>query len=844
MDLVNPIVDVFSRLWDCIARRTSYIRKLPKNLDSLRAATDRLKHLKNDVKTKLDLAQVQQMRPKEEVQFWIKSVEAMEGQVNEIVEEGTQQISNTCLGGYYPKNCWSSYKISKRATEELTVVEELRSTGNFSDVADILPPANVEKMPCGSTVGMDLIFKNVWECCNLGRCVQRIQRDEGSERNRKEDGVVISRRCKRGIPFPNGKNKSKVIFTTRSEAVCGRVEAHKKIRVQCLRWNEAWNLFQKMVGAETLNSHPNILKLAKIVARKCACLPLSIVTIGRAMASKKTPEEWNHAITVLKKSASESLGMEDKVLPLLKFSYDSLSNDIIRSCFLYCSLYPEDISIYKSTLIGHWIGEGFIAEYDDMNEAFNQGHYIIGMLKSMCLLESGHDEEFYVKMHDVIRDLALWIGCECGMKKDKFLVKARLRLIEAPQVEKWEVAERISLMHNDIRTLLETPKCPNLITLLLNNNRELKRLSNDFFKSMTSLRVLNLSRSSIEEFPNEIAGLVELQYLNLAFTPVKTLPDELEILVKLKYLNLKCTTKLTMFPLKVISRLPMLQWLNLYGSRFGDLELEDCGGAGLGEFENLKRLKVFGITIRTVYALQRLFNSQKLSRCTNYLFIEECQGLISFPLLSSSSSSSTTIGDLNCLKKLSFKSCLDLEELTVSLVVVGEGDNDFFSSLRALYLIHLPTLKMVRVVAHHLCFQNLYHVKIDDCDALEDLSWLVDIQSLQYLDLFRCKGIEEVICGGVVEVEEDSTTFSRLRHINLRNLPKLKSICRHALPFSSLEVIRVYECPELKKLPLDSNSAKNTLKKIIGEKEWWDKLEWEDESIKSVFQPYSKPIDK
>lgn len=29
----------------------------------------------------------------------------------------------------------------------------------------------------------------------------------------------------------------------------------------------------------------------------------------------------------------------------------------------------------------------------------------------------------HVKMHDVIRDMALWLACEAGKRKNKFVVK-------------------------------------------------------------------------------------------------------------------------------------------------------------------------------------------------------------------------------------------------------------------------------------------------------------------------------------------------------------------------------------------------------------------------------------
>ncbi|KAJ6298951.1 hypothetical protein OIU76_020006 [Salix suchowensis] len=101
---------------------------------------------------------------------------------------------------------------------------------------------------------------------------------------------------KLGVPVPDMTNGSKVVFTTRSEQICGQMEAHKIVKVDCLEPEDAWDLFQKKVGDQTLCFHPGIPELARAVARECGGLPLALITIGRAMACKKTPQEWRHAI--------------------------------------------------------------------------------------------------------------------------------------------------------------------------------------------------------------------------------------------------------------------------------------------------------------------------------------------------------------------------------------------------------------------------------------------------------------------------------------------------------------------------------------------------------------------
>ena len=93
-----------------------------------------------------------------------------------------------------------------------------------------------------------------------------------------------------GVPHPNGEDSlSKLIFTTRSEEVCHVMEGHKHVQVVCLAPDEAISLFRMKVGEDTFNSHPEIPILAKEIVKECKGLPLALVTIGRAMADKKTP---------------------------------------------------------------------------------------------------------------------------------------------------------------------------------------------------------------------------------------------------------------------------------------------------------------------------------------------------------------------------------------------------------------------------------------------------------------------------------------------------------------------------------------------------------------------------
>ncbi|MBA0638447.1 hypothetical protein Godav_029551 [Gossypium davidsonii] len=408
-----------------------------------------------------------------------------------------------------------------------------------------------------------------------------------------------------GIPEPSQTRGSKLIFTTRSLDVCGYMEAKTKIKVECLEPEKAWELFQDKVGDEALNSHPDIPNLAKQVAERCGGLPLALITIGRAMACKTTLGEWNYAIEMLKRCALPQ--MEDDVFSLLKFSYDNLPNATMRSCFLYCCLHPEDYCIPRKRLVEYWFCEGLLIEFDRISEAQMQSDHIINFLLNACLLENGgeiHGEEC-VKMHDVIRDMALWITRNSEATENNFLVKAGAQLYEEPDVKAWESVKRMSVMTNKIEVLKETPKCPNLRTLFLSQN-ELQVISDGFFQFMPHLTVLDLSRNlRLRVLPEGISQLVCLQCLDLSFTGMSELPVGLKSLTKLKMLDLSHMHNLRKIPQHLISSFSQLQIFRMWWSGCGDYPNEDNvlhGGNEklIGELKGLQRLSILRIQKRHV----------------------------------------------------------------------------------------------------------------------------------------------------------------------------------------------------------------------------------------------------
>ncbi|XP_052300793.1 probable disease resistance protein At5g63020 isoform X1 [Citrus sinensis] len=618
-----------------------------------------------------------------------------------------------------------------------------------------------------------------------------------------------------GIPLPGPKNTtSKVVFTTRFIDVCGSMEVDRKFQVACLSEKDAWELFREKVGEETLQSHHDIDELAQIVVKECGGLPLALITIGRAMAYRKKAEQWRRAIEELRRSASEFAGLGKEVYPLLKFSYDSLQNDTVRSCFLYCCLYPEDYGILKWDLIDCWFGEGFFGE-SDRSGAENQGYDILDTLVRACLLEEVEDDE--VKMHDVIRDMAIWITCEIEKEKRNFLVRAGAGLKDAPGVKGWENVRRLSLMQNQIETLAEVPTCPHLHTLFLDFNRGLDMIADGFFQFMPSLKVLKMSNCSNLKLPVGMSELgSSLELLDISENSTRELPEELKKLVNLKCLNLRWTEHLNKIPRQLISNSSRLRVLRMFATgRFNfheapeDSVLFGGGEVLIQELLGLKYLEVLELTLGSYHALQILLSSNKLKSCIRSLYLELTGDTTSII-------DATAFADLNHLNELRIDNGIELEELKIDYT------------------------EIVRKRREPFVFRSLQRVTIAECHKLKDVTFLVFAPNLKSLRLFYCGAMEEIISVGkfaeTPEMMGHISPFENLQMLDLQGLPHLKSIFWKPLPFTHLKEMEVLRCDRLEKLPLDSNSAKERKFVIRGEEDWWNRLQWEDEATQIAFR--------
>ncbi|CDY59380.1 BnaUnng00640D [Brassica napus] len=315
-----------------------------------------------------------------------------------------------------------------------------------------------------------------------------------------------------GIPLPSPENGSKVVFTTRSKYVCGRMGPHD-VEVKQLDPENAWELFRQKVRG----------------------LPLALNVIGETMTCKTTVREWQWAIDVLNTNAAKYSEVEDEILKVLKLSYDDLKDETVQECFQYCALFPEDNKIEKDVLVEYWISEGIINGGGDKERATNQGAGLHQMpqvrdWKAVRRMSLANNEIKNISISPVCPNLTT-------------LLLAYNNLVN--------ISGEFFL------------SMPNLVILDLCSNKNLTKLPEEV-SSLVSLRYLDLSRTRLENLPVGFGKLIQLRYLDLS--DVQTL-QSISVVSSLVNIEILLLDQTTFVSLELIEDIKLLE--NLKG--LGDL---------------------------------------------------------------------------------------------------------------------------------------------------------------------------------------------------------------------------------------------------------------------------------
>ncbi|KAL4272545.1 hypothetical protein GQ457_13G004890 [Hibiscus cannabinus] len=667
-----------------------------------------------------------------------------------------------------------------------------------------------------------------------------------------------------GLPLHEEGKGCKIILTTRNKLVCNAMKCEPEVPIDVLDHDEAWALFRMNANLDERVSK-EIMQEAVKVAKECKGLPIAIVTLARALKGTDTLARWTDALRKLKSSRlTEITNIEEgekNAYVCIRTSYDYLKKETTKKCFLLCALYPEDHSIDVEHLVRY---AGVLKLYDNtysFEEVRIQVLEAIDYLQDSCLLLRDVDEDEvadrdigrHVKLHDMVRDVALWITSK---EESGFMIKSRFSLLN----DGLEPCNAISLLDDERKKFPEKSECRKLELMLLNNcdvqglclqrMEELKVLSLTIEKysgrmiSLYALRFLKKLRSlhlvNFEDF-RFLGSLTTLEIFSLRGSESEGLAAELRQLVNLKILDLADCSFSNGFRADVIGRLIKLEELYLRSMEgestaiFREINSLTCLttlslAASSSHFPNnfqFPELRRYDVCINesgysVIHGGGRRLRVERSLIVENFDLSLVSRSLENIEFLRVSKLQDECLIDkrqkvlvpkfLQHLKEVSIENC---ENLRVVFQNVQENVEPLLSDLKLLYLHYLPELSHIwELPIQHVRLEALVELKIWSCKSLKSIFSVSLAQSLvllENLDISYCDELKQIVTESEAGEEEISSSinspnslcFPKLRKVNIAGCNSLEYIFPLLMaPQGALQLenLCVYFCRQLKQL--------------------------------------------
>ncbi|XP_015160468.1 probable disease resistance protein At4g27220 isoform X2 [Solanum tuberosum] len=566
-----------------------------------------------------------------------------------------------------------------------------------------------------------------------------------------------------GIPSgSNHKHQCKVIFTTRFHSVCEAMGAQKIMEVGMLSEEEAWILFKQKVG--NFVDNPSLLGIAKKVAKECKGLPLAIITVAGALKKLKTKPSWDCALEQLRSAETRIIPEVPKELyKPLRLSYDFLESNEAKNLFLLCSLFEEDSDICPEELLRYGRGLRIFSEIGKLEHARNTVCLVLETLKDCFLLSQGSDKN-YVKMHDVVRDVAISIASE---GEHNFMVSHQFNSNEFPRRTSYEHFTHMSIVANNFDEHPRPIFCPKLMLLMLKLWFEDSfKLEDDFFDGMDKLNVFSLCgyrQHCIQPLPEPIQRLSSLRTL--------------------------CLSNLRLHDISIIGELVTLEILSIRNSQLRKVPVE------IGKLTNLIMLELRneGIAIESISAgvLSRLVQLEELHifvvECCSYSTLSELESLSRLTALTLSKCAEDVIySNLGLSSKLTRYNLTAGVRWTTS--IMDEYDYD-----RNITLEVTKTSPLGNWICHLLKESEFIHSTGKGSNNVLTELQLNKLQNVKCLHLARCDLVTHLL--KISERTHEIIEFPNLYKLELQYLECLTHFCS--------DTVEAIEFPQLRKMIFD-----------------------------------------
>ncbi|XP_021820338.1 putative disease resistance protein RGA3, partial [Prunus avium] len=141
---------------------------------------------------------------------------------------------------------------------------------------------------------------------------------------------------------------SVVIVTTRSAIVASITKKVLPIYVLgSLFVDDCWDILKKRAFPDgNAPIAKDLETIGKEIARKCAGIPLTAKVLGSMMPSKYSIDEW---LEIQKSKTWELPEGDERIMSVLKLSFDNLKSPSLKQCFAYCSKFKKDFDMEQKS---------------------------------------------------------------------------------------------------------------------------------------------------------------------------------------------------------------------------------------------------------------------------------------------------------------------------------------------------------------------------------------------------------------------------------------------------------------------------------------------------------------
>ncbi|XP_037436378.1 disease resistance protein RPM1-like [Triticum dicoccoides] len=387
---------------------------------------------------------------------------------------------------------------------------------------------------------------------------------------------------------------SRLIITTREGDVAALASPGHILTLEALREDKAWDLFCKKTFPKETNHdcHAELKPLSREIVSRCKGLPLAIVSVASLLrVREKTVEEWRRINNQLSWEIINNSRL-DHIRNVLHLSFIYLPTHL-KSCFLYCSLFPEDYLLKRKQLVRLWIAEGFIegrgeSTLEEVAEGYLKELVDRNMLQLVEMNSFGRIKEF--KMHDILRELAVDL-CQ----KNCFGVSQEAKCEASLEMDGHRLI--LDKINNDVQQSFSgLQQLRSAITA--GDSKSPFTLLPLLCKESRYMTVLELSGIPIKKIPDAIGDLFNLRHLGLRNSKVKMLPRSVEKLSNLLTLDL-CKSDIHELPSGIV-KLKKLR--HLFVEKIMDPDWRNinhlsgmCIPNGLGNLTNLQTLQALQV---------------------------------------------------------------------------------------------------------------------------------------------------------------------------------------------------------------------------------------------------------